>query len=638
MCGIAGFLGDHPARLLTDFATRLAHRGPDGEGVWSDLDHGVGLAHRRLGIIDLSAAASQPMSAVEGRYRIVFNGEIYNFRSLQKELGAYDYNHASDTAVLAPLYDRYGPAMLQRLEGMFAFALWDRARRELFLARDHAGLKPLYYATTPKGLVFASELKALIGVDGIDADPDAAALADYLTLLWSPGERTPLRGIKKLPPGHWMRARRAAGDVRVAIDRWHAPPQAPIENGVPRYDEGLRPRRLLTLLDDVVAEQCASDVPVGAFLSGGLDSSALVASMVANAERGRGPRPAMTYCIGFAGAGMRAEGFDDDLTYAKIVAEQLKAPLTPMLVEEATVLAGLPGLARMLDEPTADPAALFVRDICARAREDGVTVLLSGAGGDDVMTGYRRHLTARLRQQLACGRGLASSAAEAGSGCRLLSPAQRRRAAQLAELLRGDDEAFLQRAFRANSDSDAWRLLRPDLRERLAEDANDALTRAMRESAGQDLVDRLLHMERAGFLPDHNLNYCDKASMSVGVEVRAPFTDRRVLDFMAGVSPGRKLRGWRLKAFLKEAMASRLPRQVIHRGKTGFGAPIRGWLIGSGRELVEDALLGDRASDWFDRAAVEELWRRTSARDADGAYSILAACMCVWWRESVLGA
>jgi asparagine synthase (glutamine-hydrolysing) len=637
MCGIAGFLGDYPARLLTDFATRLAHRGPDGEGVWSDPEQGAGLAHRRLSVIDLSAAASQPMTAVAGRYRIVFNGEIYNFRRLQKELGAYDYNRDSDTAVLAPLYDRHGPAMLQRLEGMFAFALWDRARRELFIARDHAGLKPLYYATTRKGLVFASELKALIGVDGVDADPDAAALADYLTLLWSPGERTPLRGIRKLPPGHWMRARRAAGGVRLEIERWHAPPQARLENGVPKYDEALHPRQLLALLDDVVAEQCASDVPVGAFLSGGLDSSALVASMVANAERGRGPPPAMTYCIGFAGAGMRAEGFGDDLTYAKIVAKRLKAPLTPMLVDEAAILAGLPGLARMLDEPTADPAALFVRDICAQARVDGVTVLLSGAGGDDVMTGYRRHLTARLRQQLACGRGLVSMAVKAGSGCGLLSSAQKRRAAQLAELLRGDDEAFLLRAFRTNSDSDAWRLLRPELRARLAEDATDALTRAMRESAGQDLVDRMLHMELAGFLPDHNLNYGDKASMSVGVEVRAPFTDRRMLDFMARVSPRRKLRGWRLKAFLKEAMATRLPRAVIHRGKTGFGAPIRSFLTGSGRELVEDALLGDRASDWFDRAAVEELWRRTSAREADGAYAVLAACMCVWWRESVLG-
>ena len=631
MCGIGGFLGRFDESLLDRFVKNLAHRGPDGFGAWHDGQAGIGLAHRRLSIIDLSAAADQPMAGVGGRYAIAFNGEIYNFRTLHAQLGDYDINRNSDTAVLAPLYDRFGPAMLERLQGMFAFALWDARERELFIARDHAGIKPLYYARTARGLLFASELKALANIDGVDMSADAAALADYLTLLWSPGERTPARGIRKLLPGHWLRARLRDGHVEIDIERWYAPPQAPLTRPSPPYDDTLTPDGLRELLDTVVADQCTSDVPVGAFLSGGVDSSALVAGMVANARAGLGPAPAQTYCIGFADAGLSAEGFSDDLDYAKTVAAHLGVPFTPMIVEQSAILERLPGLAAMLDEPTADPAPLFVEDICRRARADGIKVLLSGTGGDDVMTGYRRHLTGRLRQKLG------PLAPGAGTLLALAAPvlggARSRRAGQLAGLLAGSDDEFLSRAFMTNSRPDAWKLLAPDLRAQLGSRSPNALQMAVEESRGQDLVDRLLRLELAGFLPDHNLNYGDKASMASGVEVRVPFTDRRVIAFMSGVDPVRKLRGTQLKAFFKDAMATRLPQGVIHRSKTGFGAPIRVWLTGPGREFVRHALFA-RADSWFDRSGVERLWRDTQAGRVDGAYTILALCMCEWWRNS----
>ena len=606
-------------------------------GTWVDAHAAVGLAHRRLSIIDLSPAASQPMSSVRGRYQVILNGEIYNYKSLQRLLGdTYEFNRNSDTAILGPLFDRSGPDMLDELEGIFALAIWDREKRELFLARDHAGIKPLYYARTPAGLVFASELKALVGLPGVDLSPDPTALADYLTLLWSPGERTPVSGIKKLLPGHWLKATLGKNERQVALrtERWYAPPQASLTKGRHGYDDHLSPADLQDLLDVVVAEQCTSDVPVGAFLSGGVDSSALVASMVQNARCGSGPAPAMTYCIGFQGQGMEAEGFSDDLTHARAVAKQLGVPLTPLVVRSEDVLARLPLLAALLDEPTADPAPLFVQDICARARADGIKVLLSGSGGDDVMTGYRRHLTARLRQRLGPLRRPAALALSASS--HVLRGASFRRSSRLAGLLRGGDEEFLLRAFTANSDPEAWRLLKPEWRKELADGWHNGLTQARDECRGQDLVNRLLYMELFGFLPDHNLNYCDKASMANGVEVRVPLIDRRLLSFMARVDPARKLDGLRLKAFFKDAVAGRLPDSVVRRQKTGFGAPIRGWLTsnGPGRKLVEDALFSPEAADWFDLDAVRTLWRRTSAGEVDGAYTVLALAMCGWWRNA----
>lgn len=637
MCGIAGFYGSFKQDVLAGMGRALAHRGPDGEGTWADPEAGIALAHRRLSIIDLSAAASQPMAGVGGRYQIVFNGEIYNYKALRETLEGYSFNRDSDTAVLCPLYDKYGPAMLDKLEGMFAMAIWDREAKLLWIARDHAGIKPLYYAETPQGLVFASEMKALLGVPGVDLSPDPAAIADYMTLLWSPGERTQVRGIKKLLPGHWLRARRAGKKLEIEHVRWWWPPQAPLVRGKPLYDDSLKPADLLALLDEVVAEQCVSDVPVGAFLSGGVDSSALVASMVAN-----GQKPAMTYCIGFSGKGMAEEGFSDDLSHAKMVAQRLGVPLTPVIIQPEDVLGRLPRLAAMLDEPTADPAPLFVQDICARARADGITVLLSGTGGDDLMSGYRRHLTARMRQRLGGARVPLARGLKCGLnlGGYVLPAAMRRRAHGLLSLMYGTDEAFLVNAFKTNSHFHAWRLLKREWREELSGGWENALTRARDETVGQDLVDRLLYQEQFGFLPDHNLNYGDKASMASGVEVRVPLTDRRLMQFMARVSPEKKLHRTRLKAFFKDAVSHRLPYEVLNRSKAGFGAPIRAWLAtpeGPGRGMIEEAIFSPEAAEMFDIKAVGNFWQRTLAGEVDGAYTALALAMQVWGRAGAKG-
>ena len=281
MCGIAGFLGAWPEQLLARMATVLRHRGPDGEGIWWSERDEIGLAHRRLAIIDCSDDAAQPMVSCSGRYHVVFNGEIYNFRALAAELRGrgYEFNERSDTAVLGPLYDLHGPDMLGRLSGIFAFALWDAQKKRLFAARDRVGVKPFYYAKTNRGLAFASELKALMLLPDLDHATDKAALYDYLVHLWSPGQRTMLQHVKKLLPGHYLIAERGKA---IEIQRWHFPGRAAADSWCAGPTNlGNAGAELLALLDSVVADQCVADVPIGAFLSGGIDSSAIVAAMLA---------------------------------------------------------------------------------------------------------------------------------------------------------------------------------------------------------------------------------------------------------------------------------------------------------------------------------------------------------------------
>lgn len=638
MCGIAGFLGNWRKPMLGKLAAAMAHRGPDGEGLWHDAKANIGLAHRRLSIIDLSTAASQPMEGVKGRYQTVFNGEIYNYKMLAEELKAlgYKFNPHSDTAVLAPLYDKYGPAMLEKLEGMFAFAIWDTKERTLFVARDHAGIKPLYYAHNADGFAFASELKALLPLLE-DTSLDPAAMAEYITFLWTPGERTMLNAVRKLRPGHYLMLKAGKGGVKLEDTRWYAPPLPALvgggaEYGTPMYDYKKTPSQLLAVLDAVVAEQCTSDVPVGAFLSGGVDSSAIVASMVAT-----GNAPANTYCIGFEGKGFAAEGFEDDMQFAASVAKHLGVKFSPMVVEMEPLLKRLPTLPAMLDEPTADPAPLFVEDIAARARADGITVLLSGTGGDDVFSGYRRHQAARLRERL--GQTLCQIA---GQGLNALEPLLRgpfkRRAQRLMDLFDGDDNRFLLHAFTTNSQPDAFMLLKPNARHHVSNGWHNALTAARAETMGHSLMNRLLYMELFGFLPDHNLNYADKAAMKAGVEGRVPLTDRRILNFMADVPPQKKLHQTAPKWFFKQAVGGRLPQSVVKRSKAGFGAPIRSWLTtGPGKAMMEEALFESRfTKEWYHQPSLQTFWKSTLTGQVDGTYTALAIAMQAWWVESLL--
>ncbi len=628
MCGIAGYAGRHDPGLLAAMSCRIAHRGPDGAGQWSDAEARIGLAHRRLSIIDTSIAAAQPMLSCNGRYVVVFNGEIYNFRELAAELigRGYDLNTHSDTAVLAPLYDLHGEAMLSRLNGMFAFAVYDRTRRELLVARDAFGVKPLYYHRSGAVLLFASELRALLADSGLDRSLDAGAIADYLTHLWSPGERTPLRAVAKLPPGHLIRVR--AGGIE--IERWHQPPRL-AARGETVGDAKALAAGLGPLFDRVVADQCISDVPIGAFLSGGLDSSAVVAAMSAG-----GHTPRRTYCIGFDGVSLVDEGFVDDLTYAREVAACLGVALTPVMVGAPT-MSELAALVTTLEEPEADPAPLYVGAISAAARADGIKVLLSGTGGDDIFTGYRRHRAAAMRARLGAGAGAGRAlAALPNAALQPFGRPLRRRIEKLGYMLAGTDEEFLIRAFEYNPRGVALACLDADMRSAATSPPSTWLADAIARTKDWPLVERMLELELNGFLPDHNLNYTDKASMAHGVEVRVPFLDERLLGFARRI-PWQSKVGWFAEKWaLKQGVGARLPRSVLTRAKTGFGAPVRLWLKGRMgveiRDLIGSRLTRERGV--IDGAAVDLLLADTLAGRRDGTYLVLALVMTELWMRA----
>jgi asparagine synthase (glutamine-hydrolysing) len=626
MCGIAGSVGRYDLAMVAAMTDRLAHRGPDGSGLWHDEATGVALGHRRLAIIDLSNAAAQPMAGVDGRYQIVFNGEIYNFRDHTAPLQAagYRFNTHSDTAILPALYDRHGPAMLERLNGMFAFAIWDTVEQRLFLARDHCGIKPLYYAQTPRGFVFASEMKAMLCVPDIDRTIDIDALSQYLTYQWCPGRLTPFAGVKKLPPGHYLEVDGSS----VSETRWYVPPFGRVHDFDNREPEDLRDE-LRTLLDDVVEEQAVADVGIGAFLSGGVDSTAVVGAMI----RRKVP-VAHTYCISFRGASMASEGFDDDVTFARDVANQWKLPFKDIVFEEPSI-EDLTEMAFQLDEPQGDISPLFVRHISREARADGIKVLMSGVGGDDALSGYRRHQVAWLSD--AFPRLTPAIGLIAGIGANLSGGTVGGRLKKLSYMLSASTEENLRRQFVFNPPEDIKNVAGDVLRHRINQ-GSTWIDDGLASTRGAPTLERALAGEFLGFVPDHNLAYTDKASMAEGVEVRVPLLDPRMLDFASRLSPRLKMRFGRPKSFLKAAMTDRLPRAILRRKKTGFGAPIRHWLAGKLRgpflDVIRSAKFRDRG--FFDPLSVERLLGSASDRRVEGAYLLLTIVMIeLWCRQFV---
>lgn len=616
MCGIAGYVGNFNESILKKMTDKIAHRGPDGSGHWVCKEAGLG--HRRLSIIDLSEQASQPMEAVEGRYQIVFNGEIYNFKALAADLKAkgYVFNENSDTAILAPLYDAYGESMVHKLDGIFAFAIWDKQEKSLFAARDHLGMKPFYYAETSKGFVFSSELKALLEIEQLEREIDHEAVLSYVRYLWCAGEHTMLKGVKKLLPGHFMTV---SEDCLCLISKWYDVP-------LTQNHEEKTPEELLSLFDEVVADQTVSDVPVGAFLSGGVDSSAIVTSMKKHLGE-----PFDTFCIGFEGTEMAEEGFSNDKIYADEVAKQAGVNLHHITIQENFVH-DLKDMVFNLDEPQADPAPLFVKRICKEAKEKGVKVMLSGSGGDDVFSGYRRHqVTAMLEkydyipeklQTLAVGvlKNLAHK------------KYLKRRLSKLHEILKSPKDKRLLHAFYYTEPKVLYPLLGAELKQAYDHQTADYLEQVLESTKDFSGLDRQLNLELHGFLPDHNLNYTDKMSMASGVEVRTPFTSKKIIDFAFKLPLHQKVQGREAKWLLKKALEKRLSPEILYRSKAGFGAPVRHWLLKE-EEFVRSVLFSKRAMvrGLFNAAAMKKLLENTKAGKIDGSYTILSLLVIELW-------
>jgi len=627
MCGLVGFAGAFELSRLQLALSRIAHRGPDDEGTWSDEEAGIALGHRRLSIIDLTSAGRQPMVSPDRAAAISYNGEIYNFPSLRTELEhkGYRFRSRSDTEVLLALYLDEGPAMLSRLNGIFAFALWDARSRELLLARDALGVKPLYYAQTQEGLVFASEIKALLALAPQLARPDEIdlpAVHRYLSFLWCPGDGTPLKRVRKLQPGEAVVVR----DGRIARRwTWYS---LPAQRGL-RGDQDEEGAIAGTTdhLRLAVRRQMISDVPVGAFLSGGLDSSAVVAFACEMDPKIR--------CFTIELAGGQEAGTVDDLPYARSVVAHLGVALETVHVEPAQMAQDLPMMVAQLDEPLVDPASLNVLYISRLAREHGIKVLLSGAGGDDLFTGYRRH-RALMAERYWAWLPRKARAAFRRAACRLdhRSAVGRR----LAKVLAGADLDADQRMvhyFRWAESSTLLPLYSAGMRRRLDGEVPEEPMLAFLASACDELprLERMLALEQRFFLSDHNLNYTDKMSMATGVEVRVPFLDPELVDFAARIPSRLKQRGPTGKWVLKKAMEPFLPHNVIYRAKTGFGAPLRRWLRNDLRSLMLELLSQDSLNrrGLFEPVAVRELIAANDAGKIDGDYTLFGLMSIELW-------
>ncbi|MCZ8132994.1 MAG: asparagine synthase (glutamine-hydrolyzing) [Steroidobacteraceae bacterium] len=626
MCGIAGFAGTGDGALLERMAASLGHRGPDDTGTWLSPDRRVGFAHRRLSILDLSPRGHQPMWDAGGRAVVCYNGEIYNFAELRDELEArnWSFDSTSDTEVLLKGYLEYGPGFVERLNGIFAFAIFDLQRRELFLARDHLGVKPLYLAEVPGAVLFASELKALLLDPRVPRDLAPTALLRYLTFLWSPGTATPLRAVRRVEPGTAL----VVTDGRIAREWTYYRPRfggvAPstLEECVAGVADRLR---------TAVHRQMVSDVPVGAFLSGGLDSSAVVAF----ARERAGERGLDCFTIAPDGAAMTSDGMAEDLPYAKRVAQHLGVRLHSIPVR-ADVVRHLGRVVYHLDEPQADPAAINVMLIAGLAREHGIKVLLSGGGGDDLFTGYRRHLAFEAEKYWSWLPSPVRRAAAALTGGLPVSVPLLRRIRKSMQYAGAAPDARLCGYFHWAAPSVAASLLvaAPDPT-RADEPLLAALAAADPAARG---LDRMLLLEQRFFLSDHNLLYTDKLSMAHGVEARVPFLDLDLVAYANSLPPAVKQRHGVGKWVLKRAMEPYLPRDVIYRPKTGFGAPLRQWvrrdLVTTIDEVLSPAALARRGV--FEPRNARALIEADRAGAIDASYTVFAMLGIELWARTFL--
>jgi asparagine synthase (glutamine-hydrolysing) len=583
VCGIAGCYQQADGQKLTDIMIdRIAHRGPDATGSWSHEDDrlAVQLGHRRLSIIDLSAAADQPLS--KHGMTLIYNGELYNYRALRTELTATGVRFAtnSDTEVVLEAWRRWGPAALHRFRGMFAFALLDTETGDLVLARDPLGIKPLYYLPRAGGVVFASELKALVAATGPELRIEPGALVASMLYYWLPEQRCAIDGVQKLPGGSWARFR---PDGSFGVQHyWRAADVAAEAAAGPPIDLG-------PVIEESVTAHLVSDVPVSSFLSGGLDSS-IVTVLAHQAEAGID-----AYTITFRPEDQRLEAMPDDAVYARKVAARYGIDLHEIEISP-DIVGLLPRIVDVLDEPIGDPAAINTLLMCEAARERGVKVILSGMGADELFGGYRKHLAcvmaSRYRRLPTASRALVRSGVQrlpvsaAGRGLRY--PRWAKRFLTFAEL---PEEPRFRRSYTLYDPDELAALISPDLAGYVGQIVDEHSDVYNDNSLG-DEINRMCLADTRLFLPGLNLAYTDRASMAASVEVRVPFVDPVVAQAAFSVPGSAKIRRREGKVALKQAAESWLPREIVHRPKASFSVPLRAWVRHDLQEVIRDVLVG----------------------------------------------
>lgn len=643
MCGIIGgsFVVNENGEILDrseeEFSlhlersiSMLKHRGPDGSGSLLRPSFGIFLGHTRLAIQDLSSSGAQPMSSSDSSVVVTFNGEIYNFPKLKDDLKSAGYAFSSncDTEVILNLYREYGIECFGMLDGIFAIGLFDQKTKQLITARDGLGVKPLYVYNSAGTFVFSSEIKAMESlIPDTHLRLHAESIDRYLTFQWCPGEGTPYTEITKHPPG--VAYVISDGEI-VEKNIFYKPP-------IYRQFTKVRPalKAIISGLDmnlrKAVHDQMLSDAPVGAFLSGGLDSTSVVAFA-------KEIDPNIT-CFTID-ASSDAEGLGDDLPYARAAAKHLDVPLEVIKVDSDGLVKNLEEMIWMLDEPLGDPAPLNVLYISQLARARGIKVLLSGAGGDDIFTGYRRHYATTLDSDLQrMPKRLLQGAEWLCNNLDKRVPVFRRAAKLLdGSTLSGDSRlinyfkwASRERLLELYTDD-----FKAEVQKSLAEQPMlDFLANATDEASN---LDKILSLEQRFFTTDHNLLYTDKMSMAVGVEVRVPLLANNLVEYAAAIPDDLKQRGRHGKWIFKKTMEHYLPKEIIYRPKTGFGAPLRTWLRGELRDYMEDLLSESSLSSrgLFDVGAVRALIGDNHVGKTDASYTLFSLmCIEIWCRQHI---
>jgi asparagine synthase (glutamine-hydrolysing) len=631
MCGICGVVGRADEQLIKNMLARIAHRGPDDEGIHiaeTSTAQRVALGHRRLSIIDLSPAGHEPMTDMSGQIWLTYNGEIYNFLDLRRELEGrgHRFRSDSDAEVVIYAYREWGRDFLSRLNGMFAFALWDSRDESLMIARDRLGIKPLYYMETPAGFAFSSEIKAILAIPGVEREVDVESLNQFLTFLWVPDPKTIFRGIYKLPPAHYLIYKDGRAET---FEYWDVKFEEDNALSEGEWIEAVREQ-----IARSVESQMIADVPLGAFLSGGIDSSTIVALMTGIADQ-----KVTTYTFGFRSEDLRYDILEDDVKYAREVGKLFDTDYREAFLEPQ-VMDLLPKLVYHLDEPVADPAVITSYLICRAAREK-LTVLLSGMGGDEVFAGYPRHLAVKLAEYYNLipsflSRPVVAALPGAKPGKFTALFRNTKKLARSAALPARERYLGFGTYF---SENEKQNLYSSDLAQTASRfDPFQEHKKYFNRVAHEDFINQMLYIDLKTFLPCLNLTYTDKTSMASSLEVRVPLLDHELIEMAARVPARLKLKGLTRKYILKRAAEKWLPREIVYRKKAGFSAPVRAWLVRDLRDWVEDLLSESNIKQrgYFDYIAVRRLIDDNLSGREDNSLKIFQLLTLELWHKQFI--
>ncbi len=642
MCGICGIFeygratGGVTWDVVSAMRDTMVHRGPDDAGTWISADRRVGLGHRRLSIVDLSAAGHNPMTNETRDVWITFNGEIYNHEKLRPRLveRGHVYRSRTDTETIVHLYEEEGADLVHRLEGMFAFAIWDESKRRLLLARDRLGVKPLYYTINNGRLLFASEIKALLEHPDVARDVDEESLYHYLTFLTTPAPKTLFKGISKLPPGHMLTCDEHG---RIEVRRyWDAIVDQPDE---PLSEEETI-ERVRELLSEAIEKRMMADVPFGVFLSGGVDSSANVALMSKLTSM-----PVRTFTVGFEGAPQYNE-----LDHARRVAKQFGADYHEVIIGHEDAIAFLPDMIFHQDEPIADPVCVSLYYVSRLARETGTVVVQAGEGSDEIFSGYTTYATYlkmyervwRHAERLPSGvRRALGAAVRSAPGRAAVSrlPKGKKLVPELSRRL-ASGEALFWHAAEVWDETTKGSLLTPAYRERLGglssyEVVRESLERIAEAKPSSDFLERMIYVELKLRLAELLLMRVDKITMATSVETRVPFLDHKLVEFAMTIPRSMKVRDGQNKWVLKKALEGIVDDDLLYRPKQGFGLPINEWFISGMAPFVEHALFSSpiRQRGFFDYDFIRSLWEQHLSGRVNYSFNIWSLLNLSLWYE-----